>query len=552
MNDTTRQIEKLRDYDKRLADYLARAKAAGETTMEEEYALFTEGFALLRSHTTDTQAYFDSIHDLAIFSPEVHDLMSAIVPKPTPPMPLLDDDDLFSELSREDKLKTLSSWVKAQIENIPPMSSAVDQYLETTSSLSPTTIRDAHVLSLAREYVKANYADVVEVLSKDKESHWYIPPEERKTGTAPSRSALWFFTFTSFHAWTETYGETVLDVSAVVPEDVYTIVERVVTDWAAFTGFSLEDRGPAIYPRQLSPYLSTSKAARRFHEMSSGYELELTGGRTKDLRGRNLFTAVTGTGPTEEPIELSQTHQLVSDAIASLYHSHREKTGDKHARFTLTQITQQVMGKTKVSEPQEREVKSSIEFLRRHMFHARGTLLNGERLNGFNRFLVEATYTSVTNRLGNTVEGYQITNYPAVFGLSWELKQARQVDALLRPRAGGWWPRGLVEMTVYHVVCRLLFSLKSERNKEGYSEVLDEELQRGLGGDWAPDVITDNRRRKLKTYRRNALDELQARGFILSWEEYKGARADLGAKVVVPDEFPRYDLSPEDKRRLER
>lgn len=428
----------------------------------------------------------------------------------------------------------------------PPPGSALGQGTFTLYSVPDSVFRDAHVMRTVRTLLRENYLDVVNLLDKDKSLEWAVPLngfQSRK-----DIDALSYFVELTLNSWTAQYGETVLDVTGASVESIASALEETLTEWAIATGFSLKDRGPAIYPRELAPYLSTSKIARRFHELDE-QETEFIGGRSQQLQHRRFTSAITAPDATRA-LELSQTHVVVSDAIGSLYHSHREETGELHARFTLSQITQQVMGNTKPTAPQQREVKASIEFLRRHIIHTHGEIVTGERVD-YDDFLLSASATSVTNRMGNSVTGYKVRDYPVVFDISRRQEQARQLDALLHPRPDGdWWPSRLEEMTVYHMVCRLLFTLTP--GKDGYSIVEDKELQQGLGGKYAPEHITARGKRTVREYREAAVKELQARGFIATYDDYKPSRSVLGARIKISSKFPALKISPDDKRRIER
>lgn len=432
-------------------------------------------------------------------------------------------------LSESEKVQAAEKWI--------------EKYL---SSLFKARLRyrNNYLRALIREYLETNYRDVTESLKKEARREWLIgAPEEELSNLSP----LQYFLYKSFQDWERAYGDSVIDVGAVSVPDVYRSVEDTLQEWATAYGFSLKDRGPAIYPRELAPYLSTSKIARRFHVLEE--QTEFKGGRSTQLQHRRFSSAITAPDATSA-LELSQTHVVVSDAIGSLYHSHREETGEQHARFTLTQITQQVMGNPKPTAPQQREVKASIEFLRRHMIHAHGEIVSGERID-YDDFLLSASATSVTNRMGNSVTGYKVRDYPVVFDISRRQEQARQLDALLSPRPGGeWWPSRLEEMTVYHMICRMLFSLTP--GKDGYSVVEDKELQQGLGGKYAPEHITARGRRTVREYREAAVKELQARGFIVQYDDYKPSRSVLGARIRIADKFPALKISPDNKRRIER
>lgn len=556
MNEKQDRLEELRELDQRLQDYLSRADSS-----EGDFRLFNEGRELYREWHTGVQTYIGSLRDLALLSPEIHSLIKEVatidkeLPEEAQAIVRMLKESLertavprgdYVEVDRELLDSTLSTWLKSRLQTLPSLTSAVDGYMETVSTLSPTVIRDSHVLSLIREYLEVNYRDVIEFLAKEPRRDWIIgaPDEEDLKNLTPLR----FFLYKSFDDWERDYGASVPDVAAVSVPDVYRSVEDTLQEWATTYGFSLKDRGPAIYPRELAPYLSTSKIARRFHELNE-QETEFIGGRTQQLQHRRFSSAITAPDATSA-LELSQTHVVVSDAIGSLYHSHREETGEQHARFTLAQITQQVMGNTKPTAPQQREVKASIEFLRRHMIHAHGEIVSGERID-YDDFLLSASATSVTNRMGNSVTGYKVRDYPVVFDISRRQEQARQLDALLSPRPGGeWWPSRLEEMTVYHMVCRLLFTLTP--GKDGYSIVEDKELQQGLGGKYAPEHITARGRRTVREYREAAVKELQARGFIVQYDDYKPSRSVLGARIRIADKFPALKISPDNKRRIER
>lgn len=440
---------------------------------------------------------------------------------------------------QESKLQGLSESEKVQAAE-----AWIEKYL---NSLFQARIRERNnfLQPLIREYLEVNYWDVIEFLAKEPRRDWATGiPEEDLNNLSP----LQYFLYKSFDDWERDYGDSAIDVAAVSIPDVYRSIEDTLQEWATAYGFSLKDRGPAIYPRELAPYLSTSKIARRFHELDE-QETEFIGGRTQQLQHRRFTSAITAPDATSA-LELSQTHVVVSDAIGSLYHSHREETGELHARFTLSQITQQVMGNTKPTAPQQREVKASIEFLRRHMIQAHGEIVSGERID-YDDFLLSASATSVTNRMGNSVTGYKVRDYPVVFDISRRQEQARQLDALLHPRPDGdWWPARLEEMTVYHMVCRLLFTLTP--GKDGYSIVEDKELQQGLGGKYAPEHITARGKRTVREYREAAVKELQARGFIATYDDYKPSRSVLGARIKISSKFPALKISPDDKRRIER
>lgn len=403
--------------------------------------------------------------------------------------------------------------------------------------------RNSYLRTVILDYLEANYQDVIGLLSKETDRAWLTEDAEQEAATP-----LEFFTYRALRSWEDIHGDSVVDIAHISNVDVYRSIEDTLQEWATAYGFSLKDRGPAIYPRELVPYLSTSKIARRFHELDE-QETEFIGGRSQQLQHRRFSSAITAPDATSA-LELSQTHVVVSDAIGSLYHSHREETGELHARFTLSQITQQVMGNAKPTAPQQREVKASIEFLRRHMIQAHGEIVSGERID-YDDFLLSASATSVTNRMGNSVTGYKVRDYPVVFDISRRQEQARQLDALLHPRPDGdWWPSRLEEMTVYHMVCRLLFTLTP--GKDGYSIVEDKELQQGLGGKYAPEHITARGKRTVREYREAAVRELQTRGFIVTYDDYKPSRSVLGARIKISDKFPALKISPDDKRRIER
>lgn len=423
------------------------------------------------------------------------------------------------------------------------------------SKVSPKVLRDAHVISMARDYLNAEYAEVLSYLSTDS-SEWFPHdnsgnPKEAKQLFLWNDNPLEDLSLIAGDMWRDKHGESAPTVSQVQVVNVQQAVDTLIAGWADVLGVNFHLRGPAAALERPAPVITTDKATQNINHLNDE-QTEIVAGRSKALADKKVYITVTMGGKNPSPVALTATHTLVTDSLGALYRRHQDETGREHALFSLSQIVQQIMRTNKPTEEQQREVEQHIDELRQYNVEISGEDYDGNTIQ-ISGNAVFAYKTVVGNKKGNFVTGYQLLTVPALFELSERQRGARQVDAILEPRRGGWKPPGIPGMTVYNVIARQLFQIHGSRFNPSQSySIYYKTLQEKLGGDYSPETITPWRERTVRNYVEKSIEELHARGMISRFQHQYTGRKKMGIKIWLPKEFPDLKMSPDESLRLER
>lgn len=418
------------------------------------------------------------------------------------------------------------------------------------SEIPPHVLRDAHVMATARDYLKTAHADVLIYLATDPAQWFPRDRDEEETVLEWNENPLEDLSIAAVSYWKELYGDSAPTAADVKTSDVQTAVDTVIHWWAEFLEVDFSRRGPATTVSRPSPVLTTDKGAHSLNAIGDGGR-NLSSRTNKELKGRAIKSWVTMGGRNPVTMELTATHPMITDALGALYRKNEAETGQQHVLLSVHQITQQMMRTNNPSDEQKAEVEAYVDELRQLTAHADGTLFNGDHVH-LEGSAVMAYKTVVTTAKGNTVTGYQLLDAPVMFKVSELQNSARQVDAILEPRKGGWRPPRIAAMSVYTHIARKLFEWtgsKFDPKKAKY--IYYSSIQGQLGGDYAPDVITAKRERTVRDYVEKSLTELQARGFIERFVDIYSGRKKIGFNIWIPKERPDLTIHPEDRRRLE-